>query len=141
MKKLIVLIAGIIIIAPALCYAGDAATNECAESACAVGAATPAATPESTESAPEKPAGNESTVEHAAHAIERATTATSIACGISPAPGLAALPCLAVDTVNFASKAVGWIVRHVTTRSEEGDSNAAGLTDITKTKEPSYDHR
>ncbi len=117
MKKLIILIAGIILIAPALCCAEEKATDACVDDVCTIGASAPGAASESaepagTESIPEKPAAT-STVEHSASAIERATTATSITCGISPAAGIVALPCLAVDSVNFASKAVGWIARQI----------------------------
>jgi hypothetical protein len=127
MKKLMILITGIILVAPTLCRAQEgSAPNECAQAVCTI--ATPATdvaardsgwTEPETESIPEKPtAGSGNTVENAAGKIERATDLPSITCGISPAPGMAALPCLAVDAVNLASKAVGWIARHVTGRTE-----------------------
>lgn len=122
MKRLVILIIGIILITPAVCLAGEGKANECAPEGCEI--ATPvtgAAIPESDATepipAPESNSGG-SAAKNMAGKIERATHLSSISCGISPASGLAALPCLAVDAVNFTATAVGWIVRHAPGRSE-----------------------
>jgi hypothetical protein len=126
-KRLVILIIGTILFAPIVCLAGEEKANECAPEGCEI--ATPvtgAAVPEgdATEAIPTPESNSgESAGKKVAGKVERATHLSSIFCGISPAAGLAALPCLTADAVNFTATAVGWIVRHAPGRNEnrEGD--------------------
>lgn len=48
-------------------------------------------------------------ISDAAAAVEKTTDLAAIACGIAPANGLAAVPCLAAQGINLLSAGVSWI--------------------------------
>ena len=58
-----------------------------------------------------------------AEKIETTTNLASITCGIGYTGGLAAIPCLAVQSVNFTSGLIGWFFRRVSIESPDASDD------------------
>ena len=54
-------------------------------------------------------AGGRETVGDTAATVEKTTDLASVTCGIAPANGLAAIPCIAAQGINLLSAGVSWL--------------------------------
>ena len=66
-----------------------------------------AAVPTQTDTSDE--AGDRGAVGDTAAAVEKTTDLTAVTCGIAPANGLAAIPCIAAQGINLLSAGVSWL--------------------------------
>ncbi len=67
------------------------------------------AAPVLTETGTSDEAGGRETVGDTAAAVEKTTDLAAVTCGIAPANGLAAIPCIAAQGINLLSTGVSWL--------------------------------